>query len=312
MIVDYINRYLESEGKELNEAVLAAAGERFTKRLYKQFMTDYVVKVGGYGAGRATKCARANGYYHAGVEGEPIDAATKFKFWLGDLAEVGALSLAELAFEGTPHSIGLNNEYVDVPIGPGASDGDGKKEPSTVKGFIDGMLNFNHAYHEEHFGPWVPPNWVKNGDEDLLLEVKSMGSYPFDLFCKEGPDDTWGYLGQISVYQRALRIRRFVYVAIDREKGRLAEFVGTYQKAFAAKADAVYASVMAAKERGTVPSIPPECAPVMGRSGAELGVVCSYCSYKQKCWEEAGYRLNVNYVRGRTGPKPIWTVSKTT
>ncbi len=310
MVVDYILRYLGATGKQISEAILKEAGDRFQKRLFTQFMTDYETKVGGYGVSRATKCARANGYYHAGVPQTPMEPEVKFKLWYGDLCEIGVLALAQLAYEGTPHSIGLNNEFVPIPIGPGELDSkDPAKAKPEIKGFIDGMVNFNWSYHvDKHGGD--PPEFLKTTNEDLLLEVKSMGSYPFDLFCKDGPDDTWGYLGQVSAEQRALRLRRYVMIAVDRDRGKMAEYVGTYNKVFTEKADGIYAQVMDAKARGTVPDIPPENAPVMKSGNLALGVVCSYCGWRERCWDDAGYAMGVEYVKGKNGMRPVFLVSK--
>lgn len=306
MIAEYILRYLASEGKELSEVVLEEAVKRFRKRLADQFMKDRVTKVGGYGAHRATKCVRDNYYYHQGVEGEAIDPETRFKFFMGDLTELGAYALAQLAFEGTPHSIGLNNEFVEIPIGV--------QEPienkKTIKGYIDGLLNFNWDWHIEKFGGTKPAHIKDKPDEDLVLEVKSMGAYPFKLFKENGPDDTWGYLGQISVEQRALRVRRFVMLAVEREKGSIGDYVGTYNKVYTTKADAIYSAVMAGVESGIAPGVPPELTPDATDKGLKLHVVCSYCPRKEKCWTDAGYKLRVDYVKGRSGPRPVWYASK--
>jgi hypothetical protein len=316
VVVDYILRYLAKSGKTISESVLDVAGERFKKRLYQQFMTDYEVKAGGYGANRATKCVRANGYYHAGIPQAPMDPEVKFKLWFGDLCELGVLALAELAYEGTPHSIGLNNEFVEVPIGKGELDPKpGAQEKAKIKAFIDGLLNFNWSYHVDNYGG-EPPEGLERPDEHLIVEVKSMGSWPFERFVKEGPDDTWGYLGQVSVEQRAMRVRRYIMIAIDRETGRLAEYIGFYNKAVAEKADATYDEVMEAKARGTIPNIPAACAPQMKNGSLVLGLLCNYCGYRGEpggatgCWADAGYELSVEYTRGKNGPKPVFYVTK--
>jgi hypothetical protein len=306
MIIPYIERYLLGicGSKTPDQKVLAEAGARFMQVLYKQFMTEREIKTGGYGAGRGTKCVRANYFYHMGVEREPFEAKAQMKFWYGDLLELGALSLATLAFRDMPHSVGLNNERLDVPIG---------SNKETITGYIDGLLNFNHKYHAETFGEDLrlseaecqrfgfPQVLAIGEDEYIVVEFKSLGDYPYQLFINgnpkkgelPGPNDTWGHLGQISLYQRTLQSARYLYIAINRETGEMAEYLGNFDKQYTKKADKTYDAVMEAKKHGKAPPLLPEYQPVMTKiKGLTLGFRCLYCDYTKPCWKDMGYRVD--------------------
>lgn len=301
MIVDYIKRYLSGE-RSINQAVLAAMTERFASVTHRQFMkaSSGTRQGGTYPPSAATKCVRANYGAWIGAPAEPFDPQATFKFWFGDLAELAALGLAQLAFVGTKHSIGENNAMVDVPLG---------SREETRRGFIDGLLYFNHDEHEALGFPSCrprTPSWVsKDGDESLLVEFKSMSDFGFREFTEKGPDDTWGYLGQITAYQRALKLRRYVYVAVCPATGDIAEHVGTYDPRFATLADANYDAVMAGAKVGEPPDVPNA-----GQYGVEangkLRMLCQYCARKKWCFDLKGCDVVTRTERGFMGrPKDV-------
>lgn len=306
MIIDYIKRYLRGE-RTVNQAILASMTTRFADVTHRQFMapTSPARAGGTYPPSAATKCVRANYGAWVGAPSEPFDPESVFKFWFGDLAELAALGLAQLAFAGTKHSIGENNTMVDVPLGT---------REEKRRGFIDGLIYFNHDEHEALGFPSCRPKnpaWVsKDGDESLLVEFKSMSDFGFREFVEKGPQDTWGYLGQITAYQRALKVRRFVYVAVVPATGESAEYIGTYDPRYATLADANYDAVM----HGAKIGVPPEI-PNAGQYGVEasgkLRMLCQYCSRKRWCFGLKGYDIEEKSERGFMGKaKTVYYISR--
>jgi hypothetical protein len=183
----------------------------------------------------------------------------------------------------------------------------GKRHQEERNGYIDGLINFDHEYHWERFKKGLRPRWLPKGEkEDILLEIKSMGSYAFKMFLNEGPKDTWGYLGQINVYLRELGIKRFCYVAIDKEKGRIAEWVGDIDQRVLDRADLTHDLVIEHSLRGDIPPMPTDQELVGIKNNGELNVVCSYCSYKQACMTLMGNRLEERQIRTRNGMKTLY------
>ena len=251
MIADQVARYLEGE-RTTNDDILGTMMRRFGAVTFRQLMEPTAApRINSYPPSAATKCPRANYGAWIGAPSEPFAGKTRRTFYGGDIAELVTIGLAQLAFLGTRHSIGLNNEQVDIPLGT---------QGKIRKGYIDGMITYNHDEAEAAgFAPCRPrrAEWVDaNGNEDLLVEFKSMDDFPFELFQKDGPDDTWGYLGQVTVYQRALHLRRYVMVAVHRGSLEVAEYIGTYSNTLAAKADANFDAVMLGAEANTPPPMP--------------------------------------------------------
>jgi hypothetical protein len=300
MLKEYIDRYLRNT-RRVDPVILADTGRRMMKCTHRQLMEQTTARSGGsYPPSAATKCVRANYGAWIGAPADPLDPSSTNKFLAGDLAEAVALCEIRLAIAETKHSIGLNNDRIDVALG---SHGEHRT------GYIDGMLNFNHDGHEAlGFDPCRPPkqDWVgKGGDENLLVEIKSMDDYPFQQFMKNGPDDTWGYLGQITVYQRTLELRRYLYLAVHRASYEIAEFVGTYDGKYATLADANYDTVMAGARTATPPSIPIGNSYGADATDGRLRLLCRFCSRKKWCWGLEGYEIEDKVERGFMGKPTI-------
>lgn len=304
MLKEYISQFWKGEPVE-NRAVLVDMLRRAGKVFHRQLMEPRSEQRAGgsYPPSAATKCVRANYGAWVGAPAEQFDAAARGKFLGGDLAELVALGVVNLAIASTKHSIGLNNEYVEIPLGSGEE---------KRRGFIDGMLNFNHDQHEALGHASCRPakkDWVgKDGDENLLVEIKSMDDYPYQQFLKNGPDDTWGYLGQITVYQRALHLRRYVYLAVHRGSYEIAEHVGLYDPRYAELADKNYDAVMAGAKVGKPPEIPVGSQHGYDENGC-LRLLCRFCSRKEWCYGLKGLALEAREGRGFGGkPTVQWYV----
>lgn len=312
-VIPYITDYLLGEVKVMDAEIAKEVGRRSARSFIRQFQENREVKVGGYGAGRVSKPICQSWHYHLGKPSEPFDVPTLMKFYTGDLIETGLHGVIAMAFKDTPHSIGCSNEFVSVPIGTGdlskKEDEEGAK--AHIHGYIDDLISFNHEYHIERFKEDLRPPWdPKCETEDLVVEYKSVPAYPYKLFvAKPGFDDLFGYVGQPNAYCRALRIRRYLWVIQEKDKGYLAESVGTNDKPFMAKCDQKYDDVMryAQAEPPVLPPVPSECQPIEGNRGTKLTILCDYCSYKTQCWEARGYTLEFVMEKGYKGaPKPAW------
>lgn len=308
MLAEYILNYLAKTEQSVEDALLKPifdeASARFEKVTRRQFFERKERDtVGKYHPSGATKCQRQNGLRMQGAEAEALSSEVRLKFWYGDILELGMIALGQLAYTDTPHSIGMNNEDVMVKLG--------KKYQGEHRGYIDGAINFNHKWHLEKYGVDLRRTIKDPWEEFILLELKSMDAWSYSNFKKSGPDDVFGYMGQISKYQQAIESRRYLYLATDKQKGGIHEHVGVYNKKYIAKADEIYDVVMEAAERDTIPNPPRDYelfhwAPSMGR--LELGLNCSYCSYKRACVEALGGKLGMTETRGRQGPKPVFFI----
>lgn len=239
----------------------------------------------------ATKCPRQLAYQVLDFPVEPMSAATKLKFLVGDLIETAVLALISAAMPVVD-----NNITIDIPI-------NGKPR----RGRTDGRV---------HDLRW------KN------IELKSMSSYGFKMFKEEGVTDTWGYLGQANVYMRAQLEQGLIdppgaeiFIGIDRDSGDLYDIEVPYDEAYAKKADANFAAVESALEIKKLPNRPYE----LGADGT-LPLLCSYCQMKYSCWAIPGQRVAFDeagepvysedtkqrvikfMTKGRTGFRPSWKV----
>lgn len=313
MIWPYVQRYLEKEDPKLDEVILSEMMKRFMDVTYRQFMEAREEKQGSYPSGGATKCPRHNALKLSGAPSDPIDAKTRIKFWMGDLAELGLLGLIQLAYKDTPHSIGENNVRLEIMHGS-----EGNPHRQTHGGYTDGLLNFNHEYHLAEFGvdlreqhgirrdsDGLWPSWCRE-DETLIPEFKSAADYPINGggksgqgFRNVGPDDTFGYLGQVTNYQRHLEIFRYVFIYMWKDTAEILTHVGLFDPSIAEKIDRNHDLVYSCLDKGTIPPVPEDANHGLepNRNGLKLKLNCRFCAVKKACYDALGYDLEE--VQGR-------------
>lgn len=187
MIVEKITRYLEANEVDVREDLLTLAASRFSGVVRRQFMAEREAKAFRLMPSNVGKCPRALSFYAHGHARGDFPARTRIKFYLGDLAELGLVVLAELA--GCP--ILECQREVQTDVG---------------RGFVDGM------YVGEH-------------DIRRVVEVKSMTDRAFQEFEKNGLQDTWGYVAQCQVYMRALDVNETIALALNTNTGHIAEAI---------------------------------------------------------------------------------------
>lgn len=197
-------------------------------------------------------------YYktHYADESEKMEAPVLIKFMFGDILESFLLQLAVMA----GHTVEGEQEQLEL---------------YGVKGHRDAII------------------------DGCLVDVKSASTYSFNKF-KEGlsvDNDPFGYITQINSYLEAsqndprLKVKdKSYFLAIDKTLGNMclseAPIIKRDWQKFISDKQGMLAS----------PTPPPRAfkAEPEGKSGNEkLGVNCSYCSFKAKCWP--GLRTFIYY-----------------
>lgn len=186
MIVDKINLYLASQGKAIDEAILAEVSNlarhsferQFGIREEREVVKPYFSSIG--------RCIRQQAYKILGFveNGKEMDSRSKMVFFAGDMAELAIVQVAKVAgCEIT--ACGLQQESIEL---------------EGMRGRPDGVLN--GAY---------------------LVEVKSMSSFGFKDFERGVLDE--GYRYQCNAGMEALKLDKCVVVALNKDAGVLAEMV---------------------------------------------------------------------------------------
>lgn len=178
---------------------------------------------------------------------EPLPPNTRLKFLYGDLIEALILFIAKLA----GHSVeGVQDEL----------------EINGVKGHRDAVI------------------------DGITIDVKSASSYSFEKFKRHlrPEDDSFGYLKQIGAYLRAGQSDDTVgnkdvagFLAVDKTLGHVTLDLHK-------KDDTDYEALVEAKRSALAnPDMPPRGYSDIpdGASGnRRLGIECSYCPVRKRCW----------------------------
>lgn len=295
-VVPYIASYLAGK-RVFDEGILKDHVQGTINSFANQFMKPKENgKSGTFYASGATKPICQTFYRMMGTKPDPKDDPwLGMKFAFGDLSEALIMLTLQLAYthlDPQPkHSVGQWNSFIETSIG-------GKPR----RGFIDGLLNFNHTWHEENHGVRLYKPKAKylqslNGDlvEDIILEFKAVHSFMFEKAQQEGIDDTWGWLGQMSCYQRSLKVHRGLFVLLNRESGEMAEFLIPYDSKRAKLADYNANMVEQAVKEKEPPELPADFKPSVDRYEKVLVLgsrMCKYCDYARTCAAQQGYRLH--------------------
>lgn len=185
MIVDKINAYLSTQGRTVDDAILAevatlaqfAFSRQFGIREERAVKQPYFSSIG--------KCMRQQAYELLGFEanGKEIDSRSKMVFFQGDMAELAIVLLAKQAGCQIT-ACGQAQESVQLD--------------EFLRGRPDGIL-----------------------DGTRLVEVKSMSSYGFDRFERGDIDE--GYIFQCNAGMEALKLTETVFVGLNKDAGVLHE-----------------------------------------------------------------------------------------
>jgi hypothetical protein len=206
---------------------------------------------------------------HKPETAEKLHGQVKFKFLYGDILEVLLLFLAK----ESGHSV---------------EDAQYEVEQDGVKGHIDAII------------------------DGVLVDVKSASSYSYEKF-KSGSyvfDDPFGYVSQLSGYANCLKAlgkledTRAGFLVADKVNGRIC-YAGLDEEYILGNPP----GPRIAKLRDVLanPTPPSRCYPdePEGKSGnRKLGVGCSYCAFKEECWDDRNGGKGLRkffYAKG-----PVW------
>lgn len=261
--------YLESNEKKLDQALLDAASRDVSMAFKRQLMEDRQNAAGKLRMSSGGHCVRKQYYSYTGEQGEPLPYRTFITFLHGDIIESALITLSKLS------GWNITDEQKEVSL-------------MGVPGHIDGILN---------------------ADKKYILECKSMNEYSFERFEKDGPEETFGYLTQSSLYMEAMGLDEAIMVGCCKTTGHIADHIFKKRDDLVQKALERWSIIKDAQ-------MPPgrEHEPVLetvyNRKTKErdptgrmiLGLNCSYCQNKRSCYQD----LQTDIKSG----KPIFVVTQ--
>lgn len=139
--------------------------------------------------------------------------------------------------------------------------------------------------------------------DGVTVDVKSASSHSFKKF-KDGTlaeNDPFGYIEQIAGYSKA-RGTDGAFLALDKQNGHVAYLPFSKEELDVFKVEDRIEYLKVAIESDVEPE---RCYPdeKMGESGnRKLGVNCSYCDFKKRCWANANGGLGLRTFLYSTGP----------
>lgn len=215
-------------------------------------------------------CRRAVWYAIHGYPQEPLEPYTLIKFMYGDILEEYLALLCKIA----------GHEVTD-------------EQKSTV---ID-----------------LPNGWQLRGRMDykidgVIVDAKSASTYAFKKF-KNGDlvhDDPFGYMTQLAAYGEAEgEFNNLGFLAIDKSNGHIT----LYQPDLLNLVEAIpdWDEFIHTIEDVHRPDRQYEDIPHQGSGNRKLCMSCSYCGYKEECWNDAngGKGLRTFLYKDHNGAKPI-------
>ena len=141
--------------------------------------------------------------------------------------------------------------------------------------------------------------------DGVTIDVKSASTYSFKKFANGtlADNDSFGYIEQIAGYAKA-RDTDGGFIAVDKQNGHIAYLPFAKKELSVFKVDDRIEYI---KKVIDAPEVPERCYPdeEMGKSGnRKIGVVCSYCPHKDRCWSDANGGLGLRKFIYSSGP--VW------
>ena len=139
--------------------------------------------------------------------------------------------------------------------------------------------------------------------DGVTVDVKSASAHAFKKFA-DGTlvdNDAFGYIEQIAGYSKA-RGTDGAFLAVDKVGGNLAYLPFTKEELDVFDVEGRIEYIKQAVDQ---PDPPARCYPdeKMGESGnRKLGVNCSYCSHKERCWSDANGGIGLRTFLYSSGP----------
>lgn len=298
VFTEAIYSYLKKTERTLSEALLTEGERRFRQAMKRQTMEEREDAPGVLRMSAGGKCARAQWYRFNGISGEPLTPRTHVTFLMGDICEI-ALSilgrLAGLQLLGKENADDREGDLITMQIPVATGRGEPAGEPFVVSGHIDDLLHDNET------------------DETFLVEYKSMSEYSFRSFEKDIQDgkpldDTWGYATQMSLYMKALGLKRGIMVAVCKNTGHIADRIVDLDESLVSLAKDRWHRILNVdetpeREHPTQPETrynrSTKSYEPTGRN--VLDIRCQYCAFKGACWRD---RLTMEMK----GERPVWVI----
>ncbi len=141
--------------------------------------------------------------------------------------------------------------------------------------------------------------------DGVTVDVKSASSHAFRKFADGSlvDNDSFGYIEQIAGYAKA-RDTDGAFLAMDKTSGHLAYLPFTKEELDVFN---IEDRIDYVKEAVAQPTEPERCYSdeKMGESGnRKLGVQCSYCGHKRRCWADSNGGLGLRQFNYSSGP--VW------
>lgn len=147
--------------------------------------------------------------------------------------------------------------------------------------------------------------------DGVTVDVKSASTHAFRKFADGtlAENDPFGYVEQLAGYCES-RNTDGAFLAVDKQNGHIAylPFSQDELKVFDVKSRIEYIKDVVEKEVEPERCYPDE---EEGKSGNRaLGVNCSYCSHKNRCWADANDGLGLRTFLYASGPKFLTHVAR--
>ena len=224
-------------------------------------------------------CLRQHWYsFNMPEQAESLQGHTKFKFLYGNIIESAVLYLAEEAGHIVTH------QQLRVEL---------NKFDWKITGRIDGVI------------------------DNVLVDVKSTSSYGFTRYTKYGinsNNDTCGYRYQLGFYIRYIDVPHRPltsgFLWVDKQNGYIAYCPVAVPTTIdiESKIVKIINAVTTVEESSVCKAFEPVA---YGSSGNKaLPTACSYCPYKQKCWESSNEGKGLKGYKYSSGPVWFTTVKK--
>jgi len=249
-LVEDIHEVLLNGSENVTTELCDEYGHKFAELLKSRFGAPREVKRGTLRMSNIGSPCERKLYYSVNTpeDGEELPASTIFKFSFGDTIELLLLFLSQAA----GHSV------------EGTQD---TQEIEGIKGHRDAVI------------------------DGVIIDVKSASTYSYQKFASgtlEQGNDAFGYIDQLQSYlyagqsdPKVIDKSRAGFLVADKTLGHIC--LDIHEKK-SIPYDLIYKHK---KEMVAAPNEPPRgfTAVPDGKSGNEkLGVNCSYCDFKDKCW----------------------------
>jgi len=222
---------------------------------------------GGLRLSQIGKCLRQQYFMAKKYPAEKLQPRAKMTFLFGDIVEAIVVALIKSS------GINLHSEQKEVCL-------------DEIKGHIDGIITINN--------------------KDYLFECKSMSDGNFKKLEAVGLSDDFGYLSQTNSYMHCLNIDKCLLIAVNKNTGHIAEVEINKSEEIVSRIKNDINILKKSLKNNKLP--PRKYEPVLEKSkGGHTGrmilpIPCSYCAYKNFCWENLQQDFNNN--------KPIWIVKE--